>query len=191
MDQVKYNKTFYMLLFSTNTGREIRKEIWIFSWGEILINLLFFQNGRKQSRRSWFSFSFIHFNIFIDDLRKKHLVEFKSTKHRHRSLAVLILRPFFRLYLFSSLFFQLAQSPFSLFHEKLYRYYIFSIIISAFHRLDRNTFFLMTAFYVLLCYDFSDFLFSFLVSFNCHFTDVNLGKLKKYLFILFPLMILF
>ena len=135
-------------------------------------------------------FSF-HFNTFIDDLRKKHLVEFKSTKHRHRSLAVLILRPFFRLYLFSSLFFQLAQSPFSLFHEKLYRYYIFSIIISAFHRLDRNTNFLMTAFYVLLCYDFLISFFFFLVSFNCHFTDVNLGKLKKYLFILFPFMILF
>lgn len=97
-DQVKYNKTFYMLLFSTKTGWEIRKKIWLFSWGEILINLLFSQNGRKQSRRSWFSFSFINFNTFIDDLRKKHLVEFKSTKHRHRSLAVLILRPFFRIY---------------------------------------------------------------------------------------------
>ena len=86
-----------MLLFSTKTGWEIRKKIWLFSWGEILINLIFFQNGRKQSRRSWFSFSFINFNTFIDDLRKKHLVEFKSTKHRHRSLAVLILRPFFRI----------------------------------------------------------------------------------------------
>ena len=162
MDQVKYNKTFYILLFSTKTGWEIRKKIWLFSWGEILINLIFFQNGRKQSRRSWFSFSFINFNTFIDDLRKKHLVEFKSTKHRHRSLAVLILRPFLGFIdLFSSLFFQLAQNPFSLFHETLCRYYIFPIFISTFHRLDRNTIFLMTAFYVLLCYDFSDFLFFF------------------------------
>lgn len=42
MDQVKYNKTFYMLLFSTKTGWEIRKKIWLFSWGEILINQLDF-----------------------------------------------------------------------------------------------------------------------------------------------------
>ena len=30
MDQVKYNKTFYMLLFSTKTGTEIRRDLIIF-----------------------------------------------------------------------------------------------------------------------------------------------------------------